>query len=67
MENLQMVMEKYFVKSVGTLLRQFVRRFRLNRHIPVSHTNRRPIENTISVVMNRLVGMGLKTARVVRP
>ena len=28
-------------------------------YIPVSHTNRLPIKNTIGVVMNRLVGMSL--------
>ena len=36
------------------------RRFRLNLYILVSHTNRQPIKNTIGVVTNRLVGMGLK-------
>ena len=35
-------------------------RFISNLYIPVSHTNRRPIKNTIGVVMNHLVGMGLK-------
>ena len=30
--------------------------------MPVYHTNRRPIKNTIGVVMNRPVGMALKTA-----
>ena len=34
------------------------RRFRLN--ISVYHTNRRPIKNTIGVVMNRLVVKALK-------
>ena len=29
-------------------------------YIPVCHTNRQPVQNTIGVVMNRLVGMGLK-------
>ena len=29
-------------------------------YIPVCHTNRRPIKNTIGMVMNRLVGMVLK-------
>ena len=29
-------------------------------YIPVCPTNRRPIRNMIGVVMNRLVGMGLK-------
>ena len=28
-------------------------------YIPVYHTNRRPFKNTIGVVINRLVGMGL--------
>ena len=31
-----------------------------NMYIPVSHTNGRSINNTISVLMNRLVGMGLR-------
>ena len=34
-------------------------RFRSNMYIAVSHTNRRPIKNTIGVVKNRLVGMAL--------
>ena len=34
-------------------------RFRSNLYIPVSHTNRRPFKNTIGVVKNHLVGMGL--------
>ena len=29
-------------------------------YIPASHTNRQPIKNTIGVVVNRLVGVGLK-------
>ena len=33
---------------------------RLNRYIPVCHTNRRSTRNTIGAIMNRLVGMGLK-------
>ena len=33
--------------------------YKLNLYIPVYHTNRRLIKNTIAVVMNRLVGMGL--------
>ena len=33
---------------------------RSNVYIPVCHTNRRPIRNTIGVVKNRLVGMALK-------
>ena len=35
-------------------------RFRSNMYIPVYHTNRRPITNTIGLVKNRLVGMALK-------
>ena len=38
-------------------------RFRSNMFIPVYHTKRRPIKNTIGVVMNRLVGMGLNRVR----
>ena len=34
--------------------------YRLNLYITVCHTNKRPIKNTIGVVMDRLVGMGLK-------
>ena len=34
--------------------------YKSNLYIPVCHTNRRPIKNTISVVVNRLVGMALK-------
>ena len=33
--------------------------YKQNLYIPVYRTNRRPIKNTIGVVMNRLVGMGL--------
>ena len=33
---------------------------RLNMDIPVCHTNVRSIKNTIGMVMNRLVCMGLK-------
>ena len=36
------------------------RRFITNIYIPVYHTNRRSIKNMIGVVVNRLVGMGLK-------
>ena len=36
------------------------RRFRSNMYIKVYHTNRQPIKYTIGVVVNRLVGMGLK-------
>ena len=36
------------------------RQFRSNMYIPVSHTNGGSIKNTIGVIMNRLVGMGLK-------
>ena len=35
--------------------------YKLNLYIPVCHTNRRPIKNMIGVVMNRLVGMALKS------
>ena len=35
------------------------RQFKLNMYIPVYHTNRRPIKNTIGVVINCLVGMAL--------
>ena len=34
--------------------------FKSNLYIPVYHTNRRPIRNTIGVIKNRLVGMGLE-------
>ena len=34
-------------------------RLRSNIYIPVYHTNRRPIKNTIGLVKNRLVGMAL--------
>ena len=34
--------------------------YRLNLYIAVCHTNRRSLKNMISVVVNRLVGMGLK-------
>ena len=33
-------------------------------YILVSHTNRRPINNMIGVVMNRLVSMGHKEKRI---
>ena len=36
--------------------------FKSNLYIPVYHTNRRPIRNTIGVIKNRLVGTGLKSA-----
>ena len=36
------------------------RRYRSIMYIPVSHTNWGSIKNTIGVVVNRLVGMGLK-------
>ena len=44
------------------IMRRLVRRFRSNMYIPVSHTNRRSIQNTIGLVMNHLVGIGLKVA-----
>ena len=34
--------------------------YRLNLYIAVCHSNGRSLKNTISVVVNRLVGMGLK-------
>ena len=37
-------------------------KIRSNMYITMSHTNRRPIKNTIGVVMNRLVGMALQEA-----
>ena len=42
------------------IIQRIGRRFRSNLYILVCHTNRRPIRNTIGVVTNRLVGMGLK-------
>ena len=36
--------------------------YRSNMYIPVYHTNGRSIKNKIGVVINRLVGMGLKKA-----
>ena len=41
------------------------RRFRSNMYIPVYHTNRRPIKNTIGLVKNRLVGMALYSVSIV--
>ena len=41
------------------IVQRIGRRFRSNLYILVYHTNGRPIKNTIGVVMNRLVGMGL--------
>ena len=41
------------------IAQRIVHRFRSNLYILVCHTNRRPIRNTIGVVKNRLVGMGL--------
>ena len=35
-----------------------MRHFTLNMYIPVRHTNKRPVENTIDMAMTRLVGMG---------
>ena len=33
-------------------------------YIPVCHTNGRPVKNTIGVVVNCLVGMGLYTSNI---
>ena len=35
-----------------------------NLYIPVYHTNRQPIRNTIGVIKDRLVGMGLKAINI---
>ena len=52
----------YFIigATIGATIGPLYRRFVLNLYIPVSHTNRRSIKNTIGVVVSRLVGMGLK-------
>ena len=47
------------------IVQRIGRRFRSNLYILVYHTNRQPIKNTIGVVMNRLVGMGLKSHWIV--
>ena len=41
-------------------------RLRSNMYIPVYHTNRRPIKNTISLVKSRLVGKAFKAPREAR-
>ena len=46
---------------MGSMIGQTIgRRFRSNMYILVCHTNRQPINKTIGVVTNRLVGMALK-------
>ena len=42
------------------IIQRIDRQFRTKIYIPVSHTNGRSIKNMIGVVVNRLVGIGLK-------
>ena len=46
--------------SIGAMVSATIDLFVLNISIPVSHINRRSIKIIIGVVVNRLVGMGLK-------
>ena len=45
--------------TIGATIGRLYRRFISNMCILVCHTNGRSIKNTIGVVINRLVGMGL--------
>ena len=48
------------IPIVVPIIALIVAPIQINMYILVSHTNGRSIKNTIDMVMNRLVGMGLK-------